>query len=156
MMKLYIPRLGDILILSKDWEFRLYKEYRNDSLFEFFKIDDPEFKPIPYKYDFDSGKYYTWRRSEEYHEWVRTEYAKWLEERNEWQNTIASPMVSLPKDTKLKINRIYIRKGMPDFDSVTFNIIEIDGKKVKKLRFWAKLDDVNKLEFKYNAKNNFS
>jgi hypothetical protein len=31
-MKLYIPDCGTRLTLSKDWNFRLYNEYRNESL----------------------------------------------------------------------------------------------------------------------------
>ena len=31
-MKLYIPEIGDSLLLSKDWTFDLYHEYRNVGL----------------------------------------------------------------------------------------------------------------------------
>lgn len=63
----------------------------------------------------------------------------------------------LPKDTVLSIDRIYIRKGASDFSSVTFflkstshPLFDRSGKKKaggKPLRFWARLEDVNSIEF---------
>ena len=50
----------------------------------------------------------------------------------------------LLKDTILTIDRIYIRKGNDDFSSITFNAIFPNGFKG---RFWAKLEDVNNIEF---------
>jgi hypothetical protein len=55
--------------------------------------------------------------------------------------------VTLPKDTILKVDRIYIRQGSEDFDSVTFRISDCPNKDLIKKRFWVKLDDANKLEF---------
>lgn len=60
-------------------------------------------------------------------------------------------LIGLPAGTILTVDRIYIRKGCGDFDSVTF---WLDGKKAikdiskgvglkGKKRFWAKLQDVN-------------
>lgn len=79
-------------------------------------------------------------------------------------------LARLPKDTILKVDRIYIRKGASDFDSVTFMI---PGQKIKgetttgtykvvgdptvytyerktptkPVRFWVKLDHANEIEF---------
>lgn len=50
----------------------------------------------------------------------------------------------LLKNTILTIDRIYIRKGNDDFSSLTFNAIFPNGFKG---RFWAKLEDVNNIEF---------
>lgn len=62
---------------------------------------------------------------------------------------------TLPIDTVLQVDRIYIRKGADDFSSVTFLIV--DGPLRKKynnlLRFWAKLEDVNKIEFEFLGKD---
>lgn len=72
--------------------------------------------------------------------------------------------VTIPEHTELKIDRIYIRKGNKDFSSVTFisqnslNVLFKPKKKLTKqekqrhpnfgpLRFFAKLQDVNKIEF---------
>jgi hypothetical protein len=54
--------------------------------------------------------------------------------------------VTLPAETILKVDRIYIRKGAADYDSITFNIIYSPHSHLynkKKLRFWAKLTDIN-------------
>ena len=62
--------------------------------------------------------------------------------------------LTLPINTILKVDRIYIRQGAGDFDSITFvvedcPITELKSKKTgglykgKQLRFWAKLEDVN-------------
>lgn len=62
--------------------------------------------------------------------------------------------MTLPTNTILNVNRIYIRQGLGEYDSITFNvddcpISELKSKKMKgglrkgTLRFWAKLDDVN-------------
>jgi len=135
-MKLYIPALGEQLRLTVDWTFNLYDEDRNSTLMEF--IGDTR----------STG-------------WVLNK-----------QHT--SIPCTIPAGSVLKIERIYIRKGQGDFDSVTFTW---PGKKTmartvqrkvdvwrghgqpmeshfvtdkiqsRVVRFWAKLDDVNNLEF---------
>lgn len=62
---------------------------------------------------------------------------------------------SLPAGTELIIDRYYIRQGLDGFDSVSFRIEGASasaplyhgtGSKAKRqVRFWAKLDDVNRL-----------
>lgn len=52
----------------------------------------------------------------------------------------------LPAGTVLSISRIYIRQGLKGFDSISFIIKSCPNKKMKG-RFWAKLEDVNKIEF---------
>lgn len=47
--------------------------------------------------------------------------------------------VGLPAGTKLIVDRVYIRAGGEDFSSLTFRAVF----KGKKVRFWAKLADVN-------------
>ena len=57
--------------------------------------------------------------------------------------------ITLPKGTVLTVDRIYIRKGSSDFDSITFNILKGSCPKkpeLEKTRFWVKLSDVNKME----------
>lgn len=63
--------------------------------------------------------------------------------------------VSLPAGTELILDRYYIRQNLDDFDSVSFRIAGASaaaqlygglGSKAKRqARFWAKLDDVNKM-----------
>ena len=52
--------------------------------------------------------------------------------------------VVLLEDTILKIDRIFIRKGSLDFSSVSF---WIKSGPYKGARFWAKLEDVNRIKF---------
>lgn len=52
--------------------------------------------------------------------------------------------VTIPKGTLLKIDRIYIRKGISEYSSLTFYV---GSGEWKGARFWAKLSDVNNIEF---------
>jgi len=128
-MKLYIPTVGDSLMLTADWEFDLYNEDRNQSLMEFVK--DPR------------------------------------EMARHWGNPKidmgAAPCV-IPSGSVLKVDRIYIRKGQGEFDSITFMWVgnSLPAKIVhetnwrgeavlrrvskKPVRFWVKLPCANKIE----------
>lgn len=53
--------------------------------------------------------------------------------------------VTLAKGVSLKLDRIYIRKGVGDYDSVTF-VASIPGYK-NKPRFWVKLKDANNIKY---------
>lgn len=134
-MKLYIPSIGDEIQLTQAWEFPLYSEHRNIGLF----------------YRLRPGSNLSW-------------------------GSKASIMVKLEKGTILRVDRIYIRKGKSDWDSVSFYIVQApnDSKrqpvnkrtsrpwgssetiteentklveKLKGARFWAKLEDVNTINF---------
>jgi len=50
-------------------------------------------------------------------------------------------VVTLPERWELKVDRIYIRNGQRNFDSITFSC-PYNGKRV---RFWVKLRDANKI-----------
>lgn len=100
-MNLYIPEIGDTIVLSKDWTFDLHAERRNTGLIKHFG------HPVP--------------------RWSDPEVYK----------------VTLPAGTNLKVDRIYIRKGISEYSSITF--YATIGK--NKIRFWAKLSDCNTIEF---------
>lgn len=102
-MKLYIPEIGDQIVLTNDWTFNLYYEYRNSSLME--KI----------------GEKFNWS-----------------------DLSMKAKAVTIVKGTTLKVDRIYIRKGNSEYSSLTFYIVSGDWKGA---RFWAKLKDVNNIEF---------
>ncbi len=60
--------------------------------------------------------------------------------------------VTLPAGTELGIDRIYIRRGNKEFDSITFNLLGVPTQKLQygakmRVRFWAKLAAVNTIEF---------
>lgn len=64
--------------------------------------------------------------------------------------------VTLPVGTILTVDRLYIRRGQSGFDSVSF-YAQIPtnnqpGSKSKKRRFFAKLEDVNNIEFSQPAR----
>lgn len=83
-------------------------------------------------------------------------YAEW----NERAKSLATNdiTVTLPTGTVLAVDRIYIRKGSSDYSSITFwakglgesevkNRWSKISRKWKLHRFWAKLQDCNKIEF---------
>lgn len=83
--------------------------------------------------------------------------------------------VTLPKGTKLKLDRIYIRKGRKPYDSVSFNLVGAKTERrtvtttiniytggynqpplfkphsyktpAQQVRFWVKLEDANKIVY---------
>jgi len=114
-MKMFIPHPGQLVRLTKDWQFPLYRESRNADLFE----------GLDLSYSYSPG---------------------------------SSLPVVLPKGTVLKVSRIYIRGNAREYDSVTFwTVASPDGRLATKKngghgkgrRFWAKLRDVNQLEFEH-------
>ena len=160
-MKLYIPEIGDSLRLMEDWSFKLCNESRNSAIWDAFKTVhkdmDEHIKQIHEKIAAD-------RKAEE--EQIRKDnpgaIAIWyysLSRDYYGEAASAGYQVTLKKDTVLKVDRIYIRKGADDYSSVTFNIAESPEKfltlakdggtlpKGTKRRFWAKLQDVNTIEF---------
>lgn len=146
-MKLYIPRLGDTLVLKKDWTFSVLNEYRNVSLLAYMDIRSP------------SGSTYVDEKRDLYR-FYREHYPN----THRWSCTLG-------RGVKLRVDRIYIRKGAREFDSVSFLLhnasvagydVEvtnwaIDGKTrrptistyrepKRQVRFFAPLDDVNQME----------
>lgn len=108
-MKLYVPSIGDAIILTKDWEFTLHDEYRNKSLW------DTLFPGV----------------------WG-----------NNWYSSGKGPKQTvLPAGTVLTVDRIYIKKGLREYNSLTFMVKKAPFVKKGKVRFWAKLGDVNNIEF---------
>jgi len=65
---------------------------------------------------------------------------------------------TLPAGTILGISRVYIRSGLAEFSSITFTIVPDMKKKPKERlktrgRFWAKLSDVNRIEFEFEEED---
>lgn len=174
-MNLYIPEIGDHLLLTEDWKFSLHAEGRNSDLAEFLGhymyrwaggwIDEsvlPKMRERDYRDKWDDAC----REGEQ----NCPEFIKWQEDYKLWSDNAMSVKkeslaVTIPKGTVLAVDRIYIRKGSSDFSSLTFyakNLGEITrsqsqwsgGKKVKKkaLRLWAKLEDCNTIQFEKTDK----
>lgn len=108
--QMYIPEIGNVIKLEKDWKFTLYCEYRNEKLFEAI------FKE---KYNY----------------------------RADGQDI----EVTLPKGATLTIDRIYIRQGLSNYSSLSF-YLDCPAISSKRLRFWAKLIDVNNIMFSIESK----
>ena len=65
---------------------------------------------------------------------------------NNWPNDNSPELVTVPVGTILTVDRVYIRKGVSDYSSLTFNISSGNcpgDKRFEKTRFWAKLQDCN-------------
>ena len=134
-MKLMIPPLGARIRLIVDWSFDLHYEQRNENVFELFGAF-AHLKGTVAGYAGDA--YPPLHRIDE----ADKEPAR----------------VTLPAGTLLTIDRYYIRNGAGDFDSVTFALPSQPlpgysfGKK-RASRFWAKLEDVNEIEFEFLAED---
>lgn len=169
-MQLNIPDIGAELILTEAWSFKLILENRNNKLtWHFF----PDYDCDQYSYN-NSGfntelglaqhtsvlhsLKFKALRDEIYNEcnknntWNRDKYAVrvvelYKQHLDEWITEDNIPPIKFPKDTYLKVDRIYIRKGkgMSDFSSVSF-WAQFPGIK-KKFRFFAKLNDVNNIKY---------
>lgn len=87
-------------------------------------------------------------------EYRNTILDKFYNNRTAWKSTV----ITLPKGLMLSIDRIYVRKGLSQYSSVTFNIPKVKTKKEKLefpyntddqfggYKFWLKLLEVNTLE----------
>lgn len=169
-MQLYVPEIGDMLKLTEDWSFTLYQERRNDSLWRaencWERIVDPDptparelekkiseiesrltFQEIKNGYGWSPSRVqvYASQEDKDNHFYFRRELSA-LSCRPSW-----AP-VTLPKDTVLKVDRIYIRKGISEYSSITFYVWSKPGPVAanaskKKSRFWAKLADCNNIHF---------
>lgn len=134
MPKLFIPSLGDQLLLTRSWTFPLYYEYRNIKLGHALEVPHPT--------NSDGTPYVGVARDWPY--------------RPPTHNP--STEVTLPKGTILRLDRIYIRSGsaQADYSSLSFwadllpdpKSTRKSRRKGGKARFWAKLSDCNRIMFK--------
>lgn len=154
-MNFNIPDVGFKFTLTEEWTFQLMKEQRNLSLWDLM-IDSETNERLEKEHavaeEIESN------REEEFLANAWAEYDKLTPEEQRrkksiWDdyefkvNEIRSP-VTLPVGTELTIDRIYIRKGMNDFSSLTFNINHLPNLKKKgRLRFFASLEDVNNINY---------
>lgn len=183
-MRLYVPSLGDQLRLSRDWTFDLYREHRNETLWSLLKCDSRVTYPFADECaslraqmaELEARKvktpcrHYDWGAKIEVVDgqsrYFRQDWAS-KADKTAWElalgrlqqvNGQAVARVTLPAQTLLKVDRIYIRKGAEDFSSITFYARSIPGHDVVhstkktvglagRTRFWAKLEDCNRIEF---------
>lgn len=140
-MKMFIPEIGTRFSLETDWTFCLYTENRNEAL-----VNASNFPR-------DACGWWVSPSSK-----GAAERAGWIVDDEErpcyWKR-----LHTLPSGTVLSVDRIYIRRGISEYSSVSFNL---DRKSVNpdysmfaqkiantkgRCRFLAKLSDVNNIEF---------
>lgn len=140
MTKMFIPELGTKLVLTKDWTFTVY--WGNNPFMGLFNLD----------------KDGNWIEPElcGWEKYVESTYTSWdgtSRDSYNWRRPF-----TFPATTILTVDRIYIRKGKKNYSSVTFTfvtpILELTlaskggtMPKYSQRRFWAKLEDVNNIEF---------
>lgn len=111
----FVPEISTNLKLAEDWTFELYGEYRNDKMLDLVGVQHQ---------------------------------GRWSPEGG-WKHAPAT----IKYGATLTVDRIYIRKGAGDYSSLTFwlgkgAVVTYQGTKytsTKRIRFWAKLADVNKI-----------
>jgi len=115
--KIAIPTIGSVFRLVQPWNFMLYVEHRNHSL---------------YNAVFGTDSYVNDARSHN---------------RNQQDGGLFGRTCVLPTGTRLKVDRIYIRKGIADYDSVTLVLPKKGCPDNPTLhgRFWVKLHDINRI-----------
>lgn len=160
-MKLYIPEIGDHLRLTADWTFNLHNEYRNRSLWELYdcenkpEVIDQEAKASDLRAKIEAiMSKWRWPGSFSWHynDKIARDPAD-VEKLSQYQDELHKlnlkiTTITIPANSLLAVDRIFIRKGMDDWSSLTFFLKEHPAYTFKKKpRFWAKLADCNNIEF---------
>lgn len=155
-MKLYVPEIGDHLQLTADWSFDLYNEHRNKSVWDLY---DCENDPVVQQQKQEKNRIKAEINALESKIWPRGIYARYplppsvddVAKRNKLYDQLHKLLVvniTIPAGSVLAIDRIFIRKGLDDWSSLTFYLKHHPDRQFKKKpRFWAKLHDCNKIEF---------
>ena len=121
-MRVCIPEIGTVLTLAEDWTFAVTNERRNAGLAEVMGKKS-------------LGDFYFPFGTKEQDEWGESKYGPKRQPMDAGQYTFHA-------GTSMEVDRIYVRKGSEEFSSVTFKT-RVKG---KTLRFFVKLDDVNRME----------
>ena len=124
-MRIFIPEIGTRFTLAKDWTFKIINEQRNAGLAKLKNVTGGDYYyPFGTQEDnsYDGGYGYRYSRG---------------------RVPVDPGEHTFPAGTSFEVDRIYVRKGYEEFSSVTFKTYI----KRKMLRFFARLDDVNKIEF---------
>lgn len=129
-MKLFLPTIGSRLVLSKPWTFRLKDEYKNTNFWTAIH-GAPVRQSRWYGYDPITGNKSTSP--------VKTT----LCDRQETYATAPPILTTLPKGTTLIIEQIFIRKGMREYDAVSFRIPKGGSSGLPASKFLVPLKEVN-------------
>lgn len=147
-MRMFVPEIGTRIVLDEDWTFPLHKERRNDTVFRLIAAGQQE---VALALEAEGRRLIseavaeTPREGENYGSYLERRSANILRA-NAWVKLD----VTLPAGTTLTLDRIYVRKGVSDYSSLSFNLnatphpaLNVRGRK----RFWAKLEDANRIVF---------
>lgn len=118
--KMFIPPIGTKIELIQSWTFDVWTDRRNDGLGEYLNLLVED--------NYSTGISYM--------RWPKGDHRKPVSRH------------TFDIGTKLKIDRIFIKKGISSFDSVTFILEKQDSGWKRNIRFWVKLYDVNTMIFK--------
>lgn len=167
MTRLFVPEIGTKLKLATDWTFALHNESRNSALWDAFacEIDPAVFTAMQLVYQAQQAFEDAVNRRDK-RIGHSTSAANVLQQAVEiaYDNMITTRMdkvshrVTIVADTVLQLDRIYVRKGKEDYSSLSWliesspdsRLAPVPGTKgftKGKKRFWAKLDDCNRIEF---------
>lgn len=138
-MILCVPTVGQkVRVLDgQEWKFHLIGESRNHSAIKHFHPTEQEEVFFYDDFDLPEGvNYYTYFQQNG----RAPDRKKWL--------------TTLPEGTVLTIDRIYLRKGKDEFDSITFVLNKPKGVKGPMVRFWVRLDEVNQGNLELLEKKN--
>jgi len=172
-MKMYVPEIGDHIVLTEDWNFVLHPEGRNQDLGKFFGysqnwegwINDEVLPPMRnFDYEVNYPKWEEYRGNGRYDEFQKLqkeaeencpEFVKYWADQEAWNEKakalfIPELKVTLPASTVLAIDRIYIRKGSSDYSSITFYAKNL-GTIVRKDR-WSSGKEKKKSALRFWAK----
>jgi hypothetical protein len=128
-MKLFVPSINSKIALTEAWRFLVQAEHRNTAFLE--AMGTPQETLYHYFHkDMEVGVGYPDEKVYEH---------------------------ELPSGTVLAFERIYIRKGAKDFDSITFGIVDCPNKRLApkkaqgfmngRARFWVSRRDANQIDF---------
>jgi hypothetical protein len=164
MTQFYVPEISDRFTLVSDWSFTLYGERRNCAMLDLLGLSATKdraeareradalkakaYRKVPRVYP--ASFFNTESRTVMVDEVADVEAKRELDAI--WTKLHCWPIeATLPAGTELQVDRIYIRKGLKDFSSITFYVVsspkpELNASKKSRRRFWAKLSDCNRME----------
>lgn len=161
-MNIWIPEIGDLIGLDEDWTFSLHRENRNNDIINALDLRkqgayadlldrrDMMFASSTCEKEVTSVAGYKWKQPVVADAALYKRAIQLDRDVQDWTWPIL-----LPNGTVLRVDRIYVRKGSKDFSSLSFYIEESPrialnpgvktGFKKGRLRFWARLDEVNQM-----------
>lgn len=172
MTKLHIPTIGARMRLAEPWRFTLHDEYRNHGFVDMLGLLDPDtpmgdlLREARAMMARSRGDLTDVTRPSDLRYYLNNDIAARRVDPVRGKELLdafdaARWDVTLPEGTVLILDRLYIRKGTGDFDSLTFMVESIpDGvfrhpptKKNeafgRKPRFWASLTDCNRMDVEF-------